>query len=64
MLDIGLDLSIIKFASDETFYITYTEDYSSLQKKKSDGLRIMRIHGKLILGGIADQAPNSREGYV
>ena len=64
MLDIGLDLSIIKFASDETFYIKYTEDYSPLQKKKLDDLRIMRIHGNLVLGGIADQAPNSREGYV
>ena len=57
MLDIGLDLSIIKFASDETFYIKYTEYYSPLQKKKLDDLRIMRIHGNLVLGGIADQAP-------
>ena len=32
-LEIRLDLCIIKFASDETFYIKYTEDYSSLQKR-------------------------------
>ena len=29
-----------------------------------DDLRIMRIHVDLVLGGIVNQAPNSREGYV
>ena len=40
MLEIRLDLCIIELASDETFYIKYTEDYSlgkefkDMQKKK------------------------------
>jgi hypothetical protein len=51
MLEIRLDLCIIELASDETFYIKYTEDYSmgkeskDMQKSKLDDLRIMRIHG-------------------
>ena len=67
ILEIGLDHCVIELASNETFHIKNTEDYASALGKdiERDGdVRIMRIHGSLVLCGITDKTFIVGEGYV
>ena len=67
MLKVGLDLSIVEFASNETFRIEDAGDQGNemrISKNRSVDLRIMRVHSDLILCGITDKALAVREGDI
>ena len=68
MLDIRLHFSVVELAANETLRIenaAHSERVSvSAETTGNWGLRIVRVHRNLILGGVADQTLSVREGYI
>ena len=66
MLDIRLYLGIIKLASDETFRIEHTAEnwVRHVRPMQTNVVRVMRIHGDLVLCGITNKTLVVGEGYI
>ena|SRR5438445_9069861 len=60
VLKIELEFRVIKLATDETLSIEDTnkklDQRQSLEGKQNDGVRIVRIHGDLVLSSVTNQA--------
>ena len=68
MLDVGLHLRIIELATDEALRVENaakgkSESQSKLGRRKVN-LRVVRVHGDLVLGSIADETLALREGDI
>ena len=67
VLEIRLNLCIVELATNETFCIENTRNQILISSENMNGkkdLRIMGVHGDLVLCSIADQALVVREGDV
>jgi len=68
VLDIGLDLGIIVFTANETLRVEDPgkefDEFAYSGKNRARHLRVLGIHGDLVLCGVADQTLVIGEGDI